>query len=479
MKKVLQYLALALLPFFGMAQVNPFTLGLYNGANTWSVNPAYSSVQKGSLQIGASNLQSYNNLGGLGAFDVVNSFISETDLTTFTQIPLSQLQSLNFSGNVLNAQSHPITFTKKIKKVGFGICTEVNTNIMELQNINFPFLSLFSNLLDVEDIINNGGANIGDVNLNATFKPMRIKPINNYNKISGNFSYEILNTNKFMLNAGGAINYYNSVIASDFRLDKLNAQVKSTEDSIYVTSAGIEAQMLYALPVKVSNLDYTSSLTTSNIFSSAFGGAGRGFGGDIGVTFAYKGSEIYRKLNKSPYRIIGGIAIMDMGNLNVSGNNTHGTLKLSGNGNIALPFTAFDSITTFNQAKQFFETNGFTAVVDSNSRIAIALPTRMVLHADAHIWKNIYTGLLTSIPLANNTTTFSLTQAPTFISIIPRMEMKNFSVQVPLQYDNKTTKPQVGLGLALGFFRLGCADLSGAFSQKNLNFYVAVANTAR
>ncbi len=478
MKNLTLYFCILLFPIVTHCQINPFQTGLYNAQNTWGINPAYSSVQKYSFQILANNYKSFTNLNTFSINDFINGKNNLSDFLSFNKYTIAELQNLAIDANIMDAQITPLTGTVKIKRFGFGFASQINVNLFEAKNLNFPFLSTFAKITGVGDLVDSVVGN-GSFSSFNSFKPFILKPINNYNRFSVNGSYKIIDNAKFAINGGLTLSYYNTFVASGINVKQFDANVKVTTDSVYINSTGIDASLMYALPKGAVNLSsLESNINFRQLGNSITDGAGNGFGFDLGGTIIWKGSANYKKKGR-PYKYIAGLSFMDLGSLKTN-SGLHGVINIKGSGTIAEAYNNLDTLESIDDIQKYFKNAGFTTTLDSISDINIALPSRVVLHGDAHLISKFYAGAYFSIPLIGDGKKFKLAEIPTRIMFTPRFETKMLSFMVPVDYESKNGKLNLGAGVGLGPFKFGINNITGLLSNfNNMQVYIAASNVAR
>jgi hypothetical protein len=453
---------------------------MFNAQNTWNINPAFSGLNSHSMQLGSTELSSYNNVAKVNLFDLIKNPEKLESIFDIKNIASNQLSSFALDANLVDTKYAPLSFTKRVgNKIGFGLSTNINLNVLEVKNLNMPFVNLLTQFSDI-DINNLQGSTdslYANIDVNADFKPFKIKPVNNYNKLAANFSYKVFNNKKLNVQAGVSLNYYTSFVASDANVSALNARVRTTKDSFILSSNGIAADFLLALPVNSSSLNESNTQSGASIARNLFKASGRGMGFDLGGVVTWRGSAAFQKSKKHLYKYMAGFSIMDVGNLSFNSNSFHGTIKVSGAGSLALNYQQIDSLNSFDKITKAFKDAGFNAVLDTISKIKVALPSRFVMHGDAHIYKHFYVGAYFSGSLVSRGRKFSISEVPGIITFTPRLESSKLMVMLPIIYNTKTNLPTIGIGTALGPVRFGVNNVTAfAGDLSNVQFYVSACN---
>lgn len=205
---------------------------------------------------------------------------------------------------------------------------------------------------------------------------------------------------------------------------------------------------------------------------------GKGWGGDIGVTYKMRKSESsgYKPHNPCTdgdylYRI--GFSILDIGRINFKGpfyrnifDQTEGSQWENYSGGTADGIADLDSL--INSNFQLVQQNG------DEQRFLMKLPTAFSAFVDYNLTHNFYVYATSTVGLPRKRNLG--VQRASYLGIVPRWEKKRIEISAPLSlYEWK--HPQVGLCFRFNSIIIGSDNLGWAFLNQDLygaDIYLAI-----
>ena len=530
MKKFLQ---LSLL-FFTNSLFAQFQVGLansnYAGTNAMYLNPS---------SIADSKYKFYLNLGGIN-HNVSNNFVKWQAPFPYwgtfaigTPIPLSWKKSISptrvSEAGVLKLDTNP-QGTPDINFADYR--GGVNDKIVGNMNIDFRLLSFmteipkiktsigfgmrFRGMMDFRNVSTLIGQFIGAGLDNPNFRPLLALPvitnesfntkISVFHETGLTFGKVVLDDGQNLLKVGGTLKYLGGILHLGIQADNASIALRSGGESpgstrlnviaadylsMHVTSDDIVKPFIQNLTQNPFNTINPISLLKSNT-------AGRGLGGDLGLTYEFLDPDMdfssrkFKGLEKTENRYIFkiGVSINDIGRIKYAVNANRGTetIKYFEKGNFknlsgGVPLELYDARKLkFKQTADPFLDNWFSfgsAFADSVNinGFRVGLPTALNVNVDYKILKNVYLGAI----LVQNLTFLSKNYSqpsPSTLAIIPRYETKYFEASLPVMLTNRYNNFQVGLALRAGPVYLGTDHLFSTLNfkgTKGADFYLGAS----
>ena len=287
------------------------------------------------------------------------------------------------------------------------------------------------------------------------------------------FSYGgiIEDNEKYQVKIGVKINLLGGV--GYFGLTGNNLDVKYIKgvDSFAANNADLQfSSNIYGVDNSVS-----SSLVLDNIF----GGGGRGFGGDAGITY------VSRKGNtpddgdepEHNYKFALSLSVTDIGSITY---NEMSSTTFKGSGYVS-PDGLSTNIKNYGNLNQYIASKGYQQS-DSVKADLVYMPTSVLLGIDYHIKHKLFVNTLIAANIADdfhygNKFFTQFTVAPRYdskkFSLGMPVTYNTFSLGMPVTYNTLTQNIRVGLGARLGGFFMGSDDMLLFFMnhQYGFNFY--------
>ncbi|MGB4654140.1 MAG: DUF5723 family protein [Bacteroidales bacterium] len=204
-------------------------------------------------------------------------------------------------------------------------------------------------------------------------------------------------------------------------------------------------------------------------------------GFDIGAVYEYRTSDIdynppttgYTKLklqDAAHYKYKVGIAITDIGSVNYR-RNPESADFVANIENMYIRDIRIDNIEDFNRY-----TDSLFHVTPCTDDFNMALPTSISLQLDARVSKGIYLNFIPYIALNKGTSLVAKSSNFVSLNLIPRIELGNVTVSVPIQY-NELNQFKTGLAVRALFLWIGSNDLLSNIVKGdiyNTNLYFAL-----
>lgn len=409
--------------FSGISTSN--RVGILNGV----INPAEFSNLSKKIEV---------NIYGL-SFNVSNNKIGFKDLTSDTN-----LEDLIFKGTEpvnmrIDGQILGPSFALKLMKWGFGVTTKAN--------IKFD-------VINVDPVIGNAIYNNNDI----AFITLLNKSGNqrftgtSYGEVGLSVARTIYENDKNKFDAGITVKFLFPGSYSNFGLRNLSGTITQTVNGAYLTTdqpANLNIAYSGGLADSFSNFnDYTKSI---------FGGL-NGVATDIGVTYQWKDG-------KSKYKIKGGMAIKNFGNMTFKDENNYSTnYTLNIPLNNPLDLSQFNNVDNLQDVEDILIQNGYLVAQPRNKTdFKVNLPTLFTLYGDFKIIPKVYiTGYLQQ-KMKKDTGDNQIT-ALNIISVTPRVNLGFFEGYFPIS-NNDIAGTNVGIGFRLGGFYLGSSSIFTALTS--------------
>jgi len=409
--------------FSGISTSN--RVGILNGV----INPAEFSNLSKKIEV---------NIYGL-SFNVSNNKIGFKDLTSDTN-----LEDLIFKGTEpvnmrIDGQILGPSFALKLMKWGFGVTTKAN--------IKFD-------VINVDPVIGNAIYNNNDI----AFITLLNKSGNqrfagtSYGEVGLSVARTIFENDKNKFDAGITVKFLFPGSYSNFGLRNLSGTITQTVNGAYLTTdqtANLNIAYSGGLADSFSNFnDYTKSI---------FGGL-NGVATDIGVTYQWKDG-------KSKYKIKGGMAIKNFGNMTFKDDNNYSTnYTLNIPLNNPLNLSQFSNVDNLQDVEDILIQNGYLVAQPRNKTdFKVNLPTLFTLYGDFKIIPKVYiTGYLQQ-KMKKDTGDNQIT-ALNIISVTPRVNLGFFEGYIPIS-NNDIAGTNIGIGFRLGGFYLGSSSIFTALTS--------------
>ena len=268
-------------------------------------------------------------------------------------------------------------------------------------------------------------------------------------KLSGGFSAHLINEDtQYTLREDAANNKI-------LEIDRINARYgyNSTEDELD----------------KLENLE-----TPGEIMSFLLGrnSPGKGWGGDIGVTYEYRPKyekyrammdgkeEINHRKNKYKYRV--GISLMDVGSINYK-NSANITGYQVERTNKSLALDDFGDAESVEEAAEVLNDALDITAADKITSYRTGLPTTLNINLDYKIAGPLYANA-SWIQDLRGKSAISMRQF-SLLAVTPRLEFRALEIAVPVSLQNNYSVLSVGAMVKVGPFFVGSDNIGGALNM--------------
>ncbi|MCB0699217.1 MAG: OmpA family protein [Chitinophagales bacterium] len=434
----------------------------WSGTNGLYLNPANIAdsrhkftIDLFSINVGLNNNMAKFNDGLGGLFAVGDGNIADA-LTFENQNEFSLLApyfELRGPGAMVSINSrHSIALTTRVRAMN------------QFHNFN---QDLYRNIVD-QDFRNQAGAAVYPIQaggFNYT--------THGWSEIGLSYGGVIWDGGKHFVKGGITLRYLMGAAYVSLTSNNLDAVAYPSSDSLVITN---------------TNLSFGSNITSGGVgttFSDFIGGAGKGFGGDIGFVYEFRpkydsytydmdGETGIKDRGANKYLLRASFAITDFGSIKYNDNNFVTNIRTKANGTPAIVTSSelADSVGNYSSLRNYAANHNLA--VDSGTNTAtskLVLPTSIVANVDYHAVKGLYINALFVANIASRTE-FGNSVYSQF-TLTPRWDTRVFSAGIPLTYDFLTKSLKYGIGLRVGGFFLGSDDLAGIVggSAYGANFY--------
>lgn len=414
--------------YYGIANSN------YAATNGLYINPANIADNRMlmDLQFASGNFAVNQNYGYIKNFKSFTDAAFNGKDIVFTRNNRTQNVGFNLLGEI-RGPSFMMQINKK-KKQAIGLLTRFRT-VASGSGINTDYFTFINDGIRGVKLGNGTTFTSGNVNTNAHI----------FTEIGIVYGREVLNEGKNYLKVGATLKRYNGLAYCSARLNNLSVKLIDTATSTVQFSGGLD--------VSRSSVNFDNA-TSKNLL---FGGAGSGFGFDIGAVYEYRDAEEISTANyENKYKFKIGFALQDVGSVKykTSPENEHYVLNFpSGTPPTARVDTANIG---FDDQSTYFKSIGAKYTKDSLTT-KIKAPTVFTLYGDYKFSKHIYVNALFTGGLVGDKTNGTRTAFQAVIT--PRFEGTFLDAGLPISYNSLSKDVKVGLGLRLGIFYIGSDDL--------------------
>jgi outer membrane protein OmpA-like peptidoglycan-associated protein len=438
--------------YFGIANSN------YAGINGLYINPANIADNrlKVDVQLLSGNVAVNQNYGYLKSFKSFIDSARNGNNIAFTKS--DRTSDIGFSG--LGEIRLPSFMIQIDKKSAIGLVSRGRL-VGSGSGINTDYFTLITE--GIRRIKKANGTIFTSGNVNTT--------VNAFTEIGIVYGREILNTGVHYLKVGGIVKRYNGLAYSSIIANNLTVKLLDTSISKVEFSGSVDIAKSF------NNNKGFDDLSAKGLL---FGGAGSGFGLDIGAVYEHRINDedkdektafisTNRYENKYKYKI--GFAIQDIGSMSykTSPNNERYTLKFPTPVIRSNVDTANLSLT---DVATYFKSIGATYTNDSLAT-TVKAPTVITIYGDYKFKEHLYVNALFTAGLVGSSARGNST--PFQAVITPRYESKLFDAGLPISFSSLSQDVKIGLGLRLGIFFIGTDDfISNAIGISKLtssNFY--------
>ncbi len=350
----------------------------------------------------------------------------------------------------------------KRNAVALAMRTRFNMSISNVsQNfIDFAINAIDSGLNSVRSISDNS------VSINA----------NAYQEYAGSFARVIIDDETHTIKLGITAKYLQGIASGSFENKELNIALAQSDDTLFINKSDVRLQY--------SNIDFLNKFQNNGALSfitPRFRDInGSGLGLDISGAYLWKPKASSLLIGKSPYLAKLGLAIMDIGTINMK----QDVVQYSAKNNSPVKFYADSSFAAaFAQGadsglayiKKFAEQN--LNYQQQNGQYIVNLPTTLSIQFDYNIIKNVFIGVNWNQALIG--TKRAAFRRPSSFTAVPRFESKKIEFALPLLVYDDYKQFGVGAFLRLGPVFIGSDNLVKSITGNTLNgvdFYFGVSS---
>ena len=295
-----------------------------------------------------------------------------------------------------------------------------------------------------------------------------------WNEIGFSYAATVLDKGNSLLKAGFTVRYLGGIGYLGLKGNNVDVSIAAGSDTFRASNS----DMQYASNVLSSNSAITNGLDAGGLLDKFFGSkAGRGYGGDFGLTYCYRLSEDAdtRQDNndkkqpiKDNYLFKVGLSVTDIGAITYKKEDNY-NINLAGNGYV----TGREMVNTLQNYQQFSSyvtRQGFTADTAA-ADTKIQMPTTLILSADYRFHNRLF---INATYIANivNRQNFGNSYYSQ-VTVTPRFESKIFSIGLPITYSRLAGDLKVGFGMRVSGFFFGSDDMLAIASdnQHGFGFY--------
>lgn len=449
--KNLMLFALSLMAFSSYSQDH--FAGLTNssrvGILSTSINPCELANMSNKFEV---------NIIGF-SINAANNKIGFSDLTSDKDI-----ETLLFKGDEpvnlrVNAEAYGLGFAIKHKSWALAITSKINGK------------------LDAVDIDTKLGDALVNSGLNSVLGSSSIN--NNYNQrltgttwgeVGFTLSKNLLDKEKYKLNAGATFKLLFPGSYSNLGLDKFNGTINNVGSQVYLNNT-------------TANLNIAYSGTLANSFSnfedyskSVFGGL-NGFSGDIGINFQWKDEpETNPKKNQNKYKLNAGLALRNMGSMTFSDDNNYNTnYALNIQPTIANPqglnLNQFENIDNLQEIENILINQGYLTKQPEKKDFKVKLPTLFSAYVDVKIISKLFISGYIQQKVNEDNDNDQITAQNSF-TLTPRLNLGFIEVYSPWT-SNEVSGFNGGIGFRVGGFYIGSGSIVTAIinDSKQADFY--------
>ncbi|MBP7173570.1 MAG: hypothetical protein KBA33_05805 [Cloacibacterium sp.] len=405
-------LALSLLGAFSFNQMQAQQyLGLsnsnYSGVYGTQYNPAKLTSDKVKF---AFNLASFNILvnNDYYKFKDFNNLLKSNDFATAATYDANQKTANILVSMEALLPSFQFTWGNNL---GFGFSARLRG--MSLGNeISSDYQKMANNELKL-------GESIADTNgfsLNA----------NVFSDLGVHGAYRLIDNTDYSMSLGLGLKMYTGVAHTSFTNNGyaataiLDPNTNGDYLRLTVNDWRIMSNIKNGQEIKLDN--------AGDVFKNAFGSGsgldtGKGFGGDIGVEFLLKNTDVENKLYKAKF----GVSVHDIGSIRYKNIEY---LKINGTGMVNPNELQIQNV---NDLANYLRGKGFTVTQTSTEAQNVALPTSLNAYVDVPLSRMFYVSANAHLNLAE--TKSSNPAYNNQVGVVPRLETKWFDVAVPISYN--------------------------------------------
>ncbi|MGO2358922.1 DUF5723 family protein [Mesonia sp.] len=326
----------------------------------------------------------------------------------------------------------------RLKKWGFGFKYTLNANV-SLTNLDPKLIDI----IDAEEDF------ITEVKTNDN---QRITAVA-YQTLDFSVARNIMENEKAKLSAGVTVKLLASEAYANGGINKLNAHIEREEDDLYFSKANADVELTYSGIFNRSFDEYNYSFLANGI---------EGIGSDIGLNYQIKNTNL-----KYPYKLNLGLAVKDIGSMNIKENARKETYKLNIPSNERFNTAEFNDIENAEDLMGVLEESNYFESTSSATSAKVKLPTSLHIYADYQIIGNFFGTLQVNQSLVKNSNNDVIPNYSTY-ALIPRYSANGFEAYLPLSISS-ISKFNAGFGLRLGgFFYLGSSSALSAMLQDEI-----------
>ncbi|PZD79629.1 hypothetical protein DNG35_01070 [Mesonia sp. K7] len=342
---------------------------------------------------------------------------------------------------------NPFNSTINLKLIGPSIGVRINNwgfGFKYTLNANVSLTDVDPNLIDIieaeEDLITEIQTN----------ENQRITAIG-YQTLDFSVARNIMENETSKLSAGLTLKLLASEAYANGGINELNVSIERENDELYFSNGNASIDFAYAGIFSESFEDYNYSFLGNGI---------DGLGTDIGFNYQIKNEN-----SKYAYKLNLGLAIKDIGSINIDENARRETYTLAIPETERFNASEFEDVENTEDVIAILEDSPYFTSTDSETTVKVKLPTSLNIYADYQVYGNLFGTVQINQSLVKNSENTVIPNYSTY-ALIPRYSGKSFEAYLPLSVSTISSF-NAGFGLRLGgFFYVGSSSaISAAFSD--------------
>ncbi len=376
--------------------------------------------------------------------------LSTSDLSDFVDDPkgliFSKLNKESFTGQMALDLMGPSFAFAVNKKLTVGLSTRARVSI-GLTDMDVNLAKTLDGYAEGFDFTSNPSINI-ESNRANTISAF------NWTDIGLSASYRFMDMPKHKMSFGLTGKAIFSNIYASASLRNLDINVDTANNNVRVQSGTGTVSALYG-----------SNLNTNDLFSS-FLGAPKGFGFDMGMSYAYYG----RGGNLPVFRV--GVSLLDIGSVTYDKADARRYNYALNASNLEISKYLNGSV---QESLDSLKAGGQITLLDSSTDVTVKLPMAFNLNFDYNMAKNFGFTFIMQKSLVN-ADDINTIRAQDYYSVIPRFFLNFFELYTPVTY-NTTFGTTIGAGMRLGPLYLGSNTVLSSLmtsSSRMIDFHLGL-----
>lgn len=433
MKKIFLILVCAF-PLFMFSQEH--FLGINTSRKTTMLNVDYNPAE----------LVNLSNKVDIGILHLsVNASNNKINILDFID---SDKSSEDYEAALLSG-GDPFNTTVNLKLMGPSIGVRLNNwgfGIKYTINANVSLTDLDPKLIDIIDAEEDFITEV------RTKDNQRITAVA-YQTLDFSVARNIMENEKSKFSVGLTLKLLASEAYANGGINKLNVDIEREDEDLYFSNVNADVELTYSGMFNQSFDEYNYSFLGNGI---------EGIGSDIGLNYQIKNTDL-----KYPYKLNLGLAVKDIGSMNIKENARKEGYKLNIPPTERFNATEFDDIENAEDLIDVLEESNYFESTNSSTTAKVKLPTSLHIYADYQFIGNFFGTLQINQSLVKNSNNSVIPNYSTY-ALIPRYSVNGFEAYLPLSVST-ISMFNAGFGLRLGgFFYLGSSSALSAMLQDEI-----------